>query len=108
MQGIKDSLRVHGHVSLRNPHRWEWKHSQVKGSHLAYRHLNVPVHSGFQSAGHQGNVIGSVQTVREQTGKHITHGIVTECHTFYDRNCISAKAKRKRASLTQFRGHVCG
>lgn len=96
-----DGLTPQPKVVKWNGH-WSWKASEVCGRHRLYRHINVPVHSGFQSAGHQGATVGSVQSRHEQTHAHITRRSEPDCRSFYERNAISTKAKRKRASLTHF------
>jgi hypothetical protein len=94
-----------GYVSMKPKWgRWEWKHSEMNVRHLAYRHINRPLPSNSQllTTLDYRVATGSLKQGKEVTGKHVYRDeSVTERPSFYDRNMISAKAKRKRASLTQ-------
>jgi len=87
---------------------WSWKQSEVLGRHKLYRHINVP-HSGTASTDYF-LPTGSLKHGKEATVKHCNRDeSATNRPSFYDRNNLSQSAKRKRASLAQFRTvTVCG
>ena len=77
------------------PH-WSWKQSEVCGRHKLYRHINVPLKNGITFTDcHLG--CGTVNTVRNVTGKHDTS--CANHNDFYSRNNLTASQKRAKMSL---------